>query len=69
MPIHGSMARENGGRGGSKVLRREQDSRDRRIKELEKEIDYAGQTVPVVDRETGGVRQVQVFGVSSNECG
>ena len=24
-------------------------------------VDYAGQTVPVVDRETGGVRQAQVF--------
>ncbi len=24
-------------------------------------VDYAGQTVPVVDRETGDVRQAQVF--------
>ena len=24
-------------------------------------VDYAGQTVPVVDRETGGERQAQIF--------
>ena len=30
------MARESGGRGGSKALRREQDSRDKGIEELQR---------------------------------